>query len=317
MKRYKRVSGAIPTERQKEEESTLKKKLAPTSIIVAALALILAASMFGCSKDTTAAEDKTEKTVSTEKVETVQEKAEEPTAELLSSKDTEDTGTGTKLRPPVMPETAQKTDEPEVNPNFDYAAIYADLCENHPDTASALNAAIMSIPDLLEKEDVVPLTEKYLSNTEHDPAAAPGLVDYLLEKQSSDSTTSTNTSTNTSNTNTTTSKPTTNTNTSTATSKPSTNTNNNNSTNTSTSQPSTNTNNNSTNTSTSQPSDSSSDDDFDKMLQDAIDRGVLGEGTGAEMKYGETIDASNDTVADWAGGEVIFGDNGTITVIRP
>ena len=36
-----------------------------------------------------------------------------------------------------------------------------------------------------------------------------------------------------------------------------------------------------------------------------------------EMKYGETIDASNATVADWAGGEVIFGDNGTITVIRP
>ena len=95
MKRYKRVSGAIPTERQKEEESTLKKKLTPKSIIVAALALILAVSMFGCSKDTTAAEDKTEKTVSTEKVETVQEKAEEPTAELLSSKDTEDTGTGT------------------------------------------------------------------------------------------------------------------------------------------------------------------------------------------------------------------------------
>ena len=89
MKRYKRVSGAIPTERQKEEESTLKKKLTPKSIIVAALALILAASMFGCSKDTTAAEDKTEKTVSTEKVETVQEKAEEPTAELLSNTNTE------------------------------------------------------------------------------------------------------------------------------------------------------------------------------------------------------------------------------------
>ena len=321
MKRYKRVSGAIPTERQKEEESTLKKKLTPKSIIVAALALILAASMFGCSKDTTAAEDKTEKTVSTEKVETVQEKAEEPTAELLSSKDTEDTGTGTKLRPPVMPETAQKPDEPEVNPNFDYAAIYADLCENHPDTASALNAAIMSIPDLLEKEDVVPLTEKYLSKTEHDPAAAPGLVDYLLEKQSSDSTTSTNTSTNTDNTNTTTSKPNTSTSQpSTNTSKPSTNTSTSQpstNTNTSTSQPSTNTSTN-TNTSTSQPSDSSSDDDWDKMLQDAIDRGVLGEGTGAEGKHNyEGEDASNSTVADWAGGEVIFGENGTITVIRP
>ena len=306
MKRYKRVSGAIPTERQKEEESTLKKKLTPKSIIVAALALILAASMFGCSKDTTAAEDKTEKTVSTEKVETVQEKAEEPTAELLSSKDTEDTGTGTKLRPPVMPETAQTPDEPEVNPNFDYAAIYADLCENHPDTASALNAAIMSIPDLLEKEDVVPLTEKYLSNTEHDPAAAPGLVDYLLEKQSSDSTTSTNTSTNTDNTNTTTSKPTTNTNTNNATSQPSTNT--------STSQPSTNTSTN-TNTSTSQSSDSSiSDDDWDRYMQNAADLGwdITGD---YEMKYGETIDASNYYVPEWAGGEFVFGENGTITVV--
>ena len=312
MKRYKRVSGTIPTERQKEEESTLKKKLTPKSIIVAALALILAVSMFGCSKDTTTAEDKTEKTVSTEKVETVQEKAEEPTAELLSSKDTEDTGTGTKLRPPVMPETAQTPDEPEVNPNFDYAAIYADLCENHPDTASALNAAIMSIPDLLEKEDVVPLTEKYLSNTEHDIAAAPGLVDYLLEKQSSESTTSTNTSTNTT---TTTSKPATNTNTNNATSQPSTNT--------STSQPSTNTGSSTnastnTNTSTSQPSDSSiSDDDWDRYMQNAADLGwdITGESGGKHNC--ETIDASNSTVADWAGGEVIFGENGTITVIRP
>ena len=313
MKRYKRVSGAIPTERQKEEESTLKKKLTPKSIIVAALALILAASMFGCSKDTTAAEDKTEKTVSTEKVETVQEKAEEPTAELLSSKDTEDTGTGTKLRPPVMPETAQTPDEPEVNPNFDYAAIYADLCENHPDTASAMGGVILCIPNIFDKESAADLFEEYLSNTEHDPAAAPGLVDYLLEKQSSESTTSTNTSTNTDNTNTTTSKPTTNTNTNNATSQPSTNT--------STSQPSTNTGSSTntstnTNTSTSQPSSSSSDDDWDKMLQDAIDRGVLGEGTGAEGKHNcETIDASNSTVADWAGGEFVFGENGTITIV--
>lgn len=314
MKRYKRVSGAIPTERQKEEESTLKKKLAPTSIIVAALALILAASMFGCSKDTTAAEDKTEKTVSTEKVETVQEKAEEPTAELLSSKDTEDTGT--KLREPVMPESLQKPDEPEVNPNFDYAAIYADLCENHPDTASAMGGVILCIPNIFDKESAADLFEEYLSNTEHDPAAAPGLVDYLLEKQSSDSTTSTNTSTNTSNTNTTTSKPTTNTSTSqpsTNTSKPSTNTN------TSTSQPSTNTSTNTnTSTSQSQSSGSSSDDDFDKMLQDAIDRGVLGEGTGVNVEHGyETEDTSNATVADWAGGEFVFGENGTITVVRP
>ena len=330
MKRYKRVSGAIPTERQKEEESTLKKKLAPTSIIVAALALILAASMFGCSKDTTAAEDKTEKTVSTEKVETVQEKAEEPTAELLSNTNTEngtvETVDGSGLQDTEVPEDttveAQTPDEPEVNPNFDYAAIYADLCENHPDTASALNAAIMSIPDLLEKEDVVPLTEKYLSKTGHDPAAAPGLVDYLLEKQSSESATSTNTSssTNTSNTNTTTSKPTTNTNTNNATSKPTTNTNTNNatsqpSTNTSTSQPSTNTSTN-TNTSTSQPSDSSSDDDFDKMLQDAVDRGVAVAGTEAEWKHNyEGEDASNDYVDEWAGGDFVFGENGTITIV--
>ena len=304
----------------------MKKKLTPKSIIVAALALILAVSMFGCSKDTTAAEDKTEKTVSTEKVETVQEKAEEPTAELLSNTNTEngtvETVDGAGLQDTEVPEDttveAQTPDEPEVNPNFDYAAIYADLCENHPDTASALNAAIMSIPDLLEKEDVVPLTEKYLSNTEHDPAAAPGLVDYLLEKQSSDSTTSTNTD----NTNTTTSKPTTNTNTSTATSQPSTNTStsqpstNTNNNNTSTSQPSTNTNNNnSTNTSTSQPSDSSSDDDWDKYMQNAADLG-WDINSGYEMNHGDpTVDASNDYVPEWAGGEFVFGENGTIMVI--
>ena len=313
----------------------MKKKLTPKSIIVAALALILAASMFGCSKDTTTAEDKTEKTVSTEEVETVQKKAEEPTAELLSNTNTEngtvETVDGAGLQDTEVPEDttveAQKPDEPEVNPNFDYAAIYADLCENHPDTASALNAAIMSIPDLLEKEDVVPLTEKYLSKTGHDIAAAPGLVDYLLEKQSSDSTTSTNTSTNTSNTNTTTSKPTTNTNTNNATSQPSTNTSTSQpstntstsqpSTNTSTSQPSTNTNNNnSTNTSTSQPSSSSSDDDWDKMLQDAVDRGVAVAGTEAEWKHNcETIDASNYSVPEWAGGEFVFGENGTITIV--
>ena len=320
MKRYKRVSGAIPTERQKEEESTLKKKLTPKSIIVAALALILAASMFGCSKDTTAAEDKTEKTVSTEKVETVQEKAEEPTAELLSTTNehgTVETVDGAGLQDIEVPEDttveAQTPDEPEVNPNFDYAAIYADLCENHPDTASAMGGVILCIPNIFDKESAADLFEEYLSNTEHDPAAAPGLVDYLLEKQSSESTTSTNTSTNTDNTNTTTSKPTTNTNTNNATSQPSTNT--------STSQPSTNTGSSTntstnTNTSTSQSSSSYSDDDWDKMLQDAIDRGVLGEGTGAEGKHNcETIDASNSTVADWAGGEFVFGENGTITIV--
>ena len=76
----------------------MKKKLTPKSIIVAALALILAASMFGCSKDTTAAEDKTEKTVSTENVETVQDtetqedKGEAPTVEQPSAKaEAEDT----------------------------------------------------------------------------------------------------------------------------------------------------------------------------------------------------------------------------------
>ena len=76
----------------------MKKKLTPKSIIVAALALILAASMFGCSKDTTTAEDKTEKTVSTENVETVQDtetqedKVEAPTVEQPSAKaEAEDT----------------------------------------------------------------------------------------------------------------------------------------------------------------------------------------------------------------------------------
>lgn len=76
----------------------MKKKLTPKSIIVAALALILAASMFGCSKDTTTAEDKTEKTVSTENVETVQDtetqedKGEAPTVEQPSAKaEAEDT----------------------------------------------------------------------------------------------------------------------------------------------------------------------------------------------------------------------------------
>ncbi len=76
----------------------MKKKLTPKSIIVAALALILAVSMFGCSKDTTAAEDKTEKTVSTENVETVQDtetqedKGEAPTVEQPSAKaEAEDT----------------------------------------------------------------------------------------------------------------------------------------------------------------------------------------------------------------------------------
>lgn len=52
------------------------------------------------------------------------------------------------------------------------------------------------------------------------------------------------------------------------------------------------------------------------MLQDAIDRGVLGEGTGAEGKHGyEGEDASNAYVPEWTGGEFVFGENGTITIV--
>ena len=146
MKRYKRVSGAIPTERQKEEESTLKKKLTPKSIIVAALALILAASMFGCSKDTTTAEDKTEKTVSTEKVETVQEKAEEPTAELLSNTNTENgtvetvDGSGLQQEETTTEETEDIEEEtPEVVELFSSVneTVYATTTVNVRDTYSS------------------------------------------------------------------------------------------------------------------------------------------------------------------------------------
>ena len=146
MKRCKRVSGAIPTERQKEEESTLKKKLTPKSIIVAALALILAASMFGCSKDTTAAEDKTEKTVSTEKVETVQEKAEEPTAELLSNTNTENgtvetvDGSGLQQEETTTEETEDIEEEtPEVVELFSSVneTVYATTTVNVRDTYSS------------------------------------------------------------------------------------------------------------------------------------------------------------------------------------
>ena len=146
MKRYKRVLGAIPTERQKEEESTLKKKLTPKSIIVAALALILAASMFGCSKDTTAAEDKTEKTVSTEKVETVQEKAEEPTAELLSNANTENgtvetvDGAGLQQEETTTEETEDIEEEtPEVVELFSSVneTVYATTTVNVRDTYSS------------------------------------------------------------------------------------------------------------------------------------------------------------------------------------
>lgn len=76
----------------------MKKKLIAAAGIVAALALILAVSTLGCSKDAAAAGDKTEKTVSTEKVETVQDtetqedKVEAPTVEQPSAKaEAEDT----------------------------------------------------------------------------------------------------------------------------------------------------------------------------------------------------------------------------------
>ena len=238
---------------------------------------------------------------------------------------TVETVDGAGLQDTEVPEDttveAQTPDEPEVNPNFDYAAIYADLCENHPDTASAMSGVILCIPNIFDKESAADLFEEYLSNTEHDPAAAPGLVDYLLEKQSSDSTTSTNTSTNTDNTTTTTSKPTTNTNTNNATSQPSTNTSTSQpSTNTSTSQPSTNTGSSTntstnTNTSTSQSSDSSSDDDWDRYMQNAADLGwdITGESGGRHNYEGE--DASNYYVDEWAGGDFVFGENGTITIV--
>lgn len=144
MKRYKRVSGAIPTERQNGEN--VKKKLTPKSIIVAALALILAASMFGCSKDTTTAEDKTEKTVSTEEVETVQKKAEEPTAELLSNTNTENgtvetvDGSGLQQEETTTEETEDIEEEtPEVVELFSSVneTVYATTTVNVRDTYSS------------------------------------------------------------------------------------------------------------------------------------------------------------------------------------
>ena len=124
----------------------MKKKLAPTSIIVAALALILAASMFGCSKDTTAAEDKAEKTVSTENVETVQEKAEEPTAELLSNTNTENgivetvDGAGLQQEETTTEETEDIEEEtPEVVELFSSVneTVYATTTVNVRDTYSS------------------------------------------------------------------------------------------------------------------------------------------------------------------------------------
>ena len=124
----------------------MKKKLTPKSIIVAALALILAASMFGCSKDTTTAEDKTEKTVSTEEVETVQKKAEEPTAELLSNTNTENgtvetvDGSGLQQEETTTEETEDIEEEtPEVVELFSSVneTVYATTTVNVRDTYSS------------------------------------------------------------------------------------------------------------------------------------------------------------------------------------
>ena len=50
-------------------------------------------------------------------------------------------------------------------------------------------------------------------------------------------------------------------------------------------------------------------------MQNAADLGwdITGD---YEMNHGSAmVDASNDTVADWAGGEFVFGENGTITIV--
>lgn len=281
----------------------MKKKLTAAAVIVAALALILAVSMLGCSKDTTAAEEKTEKTVSTEEAETVQDKAEEPTAEVLSTKDTEDTGTDTKLRPPVMPETVQKPEEPEINTNYDFAAIYNEICQNHSDIASTINASILSIPSVFTKEDAADLIADLIDPIGYDREAAPGLVEYLLNKQSSDSTTATTT--------TTTDKPSTNTSTSTGS--------NNNST---TSKPSTNTSSNSSSSSSSSSNSSSSgsdystgDADWDAMIQNAIDSGLVEQGNDPGTSGNEIIDASDSYVPEWTGGSFEVGEDGSITIV--
>ena len=121
----------------------MKKKLTPTSIIVAALALILAASMFGCSKDTTAAEDKTEKTVSTEKVETVQDtetqedKVEAPTVEQPSAK-AEAEDTSSEEEPKEETEDIEE-ETPEVVELFSSVneTVYATTTVNVRDTYSS------------------------------------------------------------------------------------------------------------------------------------------------------------------------------------
>lgn len=98
----------------------MKKKLTAAAVIVAALALILAVSTLGCSKDTTAAEEKTEKTVSTGEVETVQDtetqedKAEAPTVEQPSAKaEAEDTSSEEEPKAAAAGDTESDTTETE------------------------------------------------------------------------------------------------------------------------------------------------------------------------------------------------------------
>lgn len=244
MKRYKRVSGAIPTERQKEEESTLKKKLTPKSIIVAALALILAASMFGCSKDTTAAEDKTEKTVSTEKVETVQEKAEEPTAELLSNTNTENgtvetvDGSGLQQEETTTEETEGIEEEaPEVVELFSSVneTVYATTTVNVRDTYSSSGNQLgsLSTSQSVTRTGIGTGEAAGWSRIEFNGQEAYVKSDYLSTIKVEVSTPSSSSSNSSSST--TTSKPSTGNSSSTTTSKPSTG----NSSNTTTSKPST------------------------------------------------------------------------------
>ena len=298
----------------------MKKKLTPKSIIVAALALILAASMFGCSKDTTTAEDKTEKTVSTEEVETVQKKAEEPTAELLSNTNTENgtvetvDGSGLQQEETTTEETEDIEEEtPEVVELFSSVneTVYATTTVNVRDTYSSSGNQLgsLSTSQSVTRTGIGTGEAAGWSRIEFNGQEAYVKSDYLSTIKVEVST-PTNTTNNNTNTNNATSKPTTNT----STSQPSTNTNNNNSTNTSTSQPSTNTSTN-TNTSTSQSSDSSSDDDWDRYMQNAADLGwdITGESGGRHNYEGE--DASNYYVDEWAGGDFVFGENGTITIV--
>ena len=288
----------------------MKKFNAKICGMIALIVVVIGGGVWLCSSQSVSPFK--EKTVSTEKVEAVQEKAEEPTAELLSGKDSgekDNADTSTKLRPPVMPETVQNP-EPDINMNFDFEAIYADLRENHPDTASAMGATILSIPSIFDHESAADLFEEYLSKTGHDIAAAPGLVEYLLKQQSSDSTSATTTAT-------VTSQPTNNSTTSTST--PS-------NTTTASSQPSTNT----SSVSSTEVVDLNGGFTYEKyvqMFKNGQNAGLdIGEMVTREefeesqknMIHGDpTIDASNSYVDEWTGGEFVFGPNGTIQVNSP